>query len=157
MPNSLLYRPEVAVIGADAELHEAAKLMRDHHVGSVVVIESASTGTLHPIGLLTDRDIVVEVIAEGIDPKKIKVRDIMSHDPITAQHNATLEELINLMRNAQVRRLPIVDERKQLVGFVSFDDLLEKVGTEISSLSQISHHQQKHEKQVRPARATPLT
>lgn len=157
MPNSRLYRSEVAVIPANAELHEAAKLMRDHHVGSVVVVEPSTAGALQPIGLLTDRDIVIEVIAEGIDPNKLKVRDIMSPNPVTAQHNASLDELIHLMRNAQVRRLPIVDERKQLVGFVSFDDLLEKVGTEISSLSEISQNQQRHEKLVRPTRATPLS
>ena len=156
MVNSHLYRTEVAVIAEDAEIKEAAKLMRDHHVGSVVVIRNSSSGALQPIGLLTDRDIVVGVIAEGIAPEKLKVKDIMSPDPITAKHTASLDDLITLMRNAQVRRLPIVDERRHLVGFVSFDDLLEHVGMEISSLSQISHNQQKHEKEVRPPRARAL-
>jgi CBS domain-containing protein len=145
------------VISANAAVEEAAKLMRDYHVGSVVVVESATGGALSPIGLLTDRDIVVEVIAEGVDVKKVSVRDIMSPNPVTARHTASLDELVKTMREAQVRRMPIVDDKNHLVGFVSFDDLLERVGLELSTLSQLSKNQQKLEKEIRPRRAVRLT
>lgn len=157
MANSCLYRSEVAVIPANAAVEEAAKLMRDYHVGSVVVVESATGGALSPVGLLTDRDIVIEVIAEGVDVKKVSVRDIMSPNPVTARHTASLDELVKTMREAQVRRIPIVDDKNHLVGFVSFDDLLERVGLELSTLSQLSKQQQKLEKEIRPTRAVRLT
>jgi len=152
-----LYRTEVAVISAASSIEEAAKLMRDHHVGSVVVVESTQNGSLSPTGLLTDRDIVVEVIAAGVDVKKLSVKDIMSPQPITAKHTATLDDLVTTMQKYRVRRLPIVDDKNQLVGFVSFDDLLERVGQEISSLSLLSQGQQAMEKELRPARAMGLT
>ena len=157
MAPSPLYRTEVAVISSEASLTEAARLMRDQHVGSVVVVKSTHNGSLSPIGLLTDRDIVVEVIAAGVDTQKLTVRDIMSPDPVTAKHTATLDDLVNQMQRYRVRRLPIVDEKNQLVGFVSFDDLLERVGQEISSLSQLSQGQQALEKELRPARALSLS
>lgn len=157
MGNSNLYRSEVAVISANAAVEEAAKLMRDHHVGSVVVVEASTGGALCPIGLLTDRDIVVEVVAEGVDVRKVSVKDIMSPNPVTARHTASLDELVKTMRESRVRRIPIVDEKNHLVGFVSFDDLLERVGMEISSLSELSQNQQKYEKEIRPARAIRLT
>jgi CBS domain-containing protein len=157
MANSCLYRSEVAVISANAAVEEAAKLMRDYHVGSVVVVESATGGALSPIGLLTDRDIVVEVIAEGVDVKKVSVRDIMSPNPVTARHTASLDELVKTMREAHVRRMPIVDDKNHLVGFVSFDDLLERVGLDLSTLSQLSKNQQKLEKEIRPRRVVRLT
>lgn len=153
MPNSSLYRNEVAVISAHASVEEAARLMRDHHVGSVVVVDSIEEGKIYPIGLVTDRDIVVEIVAEGIDLKKLSVKDIMTPNPVTAKHTSSLQDLIARMKEAKVRRLPIVDDRKHLVGFVSFDDLLEKVGLEISSLSQLSQTQQEYERETRPSRA----
>lgn len=153
MPNSTLYRREVAVISANASIEEAARLMRDHHVGSVVVVDSIEEGKLSPIGLITDRDIVVEIVAEGIELKKLSVKDIMTANPVTAKHTSSLHDLITRMKEAKVRRLPIVDDRRHLVGFVSFDDLLEKVGSEISSLSQLSQTQQEYERESRPSRA----
>lgn len=155
--NVNIYRSEVAVISANAAIEEAAKLMRDYHVGSVVVVESATDGSIRPIGLLTDRDIVVEVIAEGVNVSKVSVKDIMSPNPITAHHSASLDEIVKIMRESQVRRIPIVDDRNNLVGFVSFDDLLERVGQEIASLSELSRNQLKVEKEIRPARAVRLT
>jgi CBS domain-containing protein len=152
--HSKLYRTEVAVISASSPIAEAAKLMRDYRVGSIVVIQLNSDGSFSPIGLLTDRDIVTELVAEEIDLKTVLVADIMSPDPITVRHTAQLDEMVKIMRQYNVRRLPVVDERRHLVGFVSFDDLLERVGFELSSLSQISQGQNKFEKELRPPRFT---
>lgn len=81
----------------------------------------------------------------------------MSPNPVTARHTASLDELVKTMREAQVRRMPIVDDKNHLVGFVSFDDLLERVGLELSTLSQLSKNQQKLEKEIRPRREVRLT
>lgn len=152
MPTSSLYHTHVAVISKDASIEEAAKVMRDHHVGSVVVVESSSKGGLEPVGLLTDRDIVIELISQGISPAEVSVKDIMSPSPVTAPHTASLHEVIQIMKKAKVRRLPIVDAKNLLVGFVSFDDLIENLGKEMASLSQITYSQQQLERNARPPR-----
>jgi CBS-domain-containing membrane protein len=77
----------------------------------------------------------------------------MTPNPVTAKHNSSLDDLISIMQEAKVRRLPIIDDRNHLVGFVSFDDLLEKARLEISSLSQLSQNQQEYERETRPTRA----
>jgi len=152
MPSRLIYHTDVAVISQDASIEEAAKMMRDHHVGSVVVVESSAQGGLAPVGLLTDRDIVVELISQGISPDQVSVKDIMTAAPTTAPHTASLPEVIQIMSKANVRRLPIVDQKNLLVGFVSLDDLMERLGREMASLSQISTSQQQIEKTARPPR-----
>ena len=152
MPNSHLFHTQVAVISKDASIEEAAKVMRDHHVGSVVVVESSPKGGLEPVGLLTDRDIVIELISLGISPDEVSVKDIMTPSPVTASHTASLHEVIQIMQKSKVRRLPIVDAKNLLVGFVSFDDLIENLGKEMANLSQITHAQQQVEKNARPPR-----
>ncbi|NBX92543.1 MAG: CBS domain-containing protein [Proteobacteria bacterium] len=152
MPSLKLYRTEVAVITADSSIEEAAKLMRDFRVGSIVVIESTTDGSFFPVGLLTDRDIVVDVVAEGQESRKLLVAQIMSPHPITVNYSATLEEMLTLMKDFNVRRLPVVDDKRNLVGFVSFDDLLERVGAELSFLSQLSNGQNRLEKVITPVR-----
>lgn len=154
MSHSKLYKTEVAVISARSPIAEAAKLMRDYRVGSIVVIELNSDGSFSPVGLLTDRDMVTELIAEEVDIRSVTVADVMSPDPITVRHTAQLDEMVTIMRQYNVRRLPVVDERRHLVGFVSFDDLLERVGLELSSLSQIAHGQARFERESKPPRFT---
>lgn len=157
MTNSNLFRKEVAVISPTAPIEEAARLMRNYHVGSVVVVETSELGGLFPVGLLTDRDIVVELVADGVDIHKVSVKDIMSPKPITALHTASLDELVQLMQSHRIRRVPIVDDKNHLVGFVSLDDLFEKVGHELATLSQLYRYQQQLEREVRPARPIRLS
>jgi CBS domain-containing protein len=125
----------------------AAMLMRKHHVGDLVVVEAE--GERVPVGILTDRDIVVSVIALGLDPASLQVGDIMSDDLLTTSENDDVYETIERMRYRGIRRVPVVNSAGGLIGIVSADDLLEFLAEEMGELSRISSHQQSHEKRAR--------
>jgi CBS domain-containing protein len=125
----------------------AAMLMRKHHVGDLVVIEP--NGERVPVGIVTDRDIVVSVIALGLDPASLLVGDIMSDDLLTTSENDDVYETIERMRYRGIRRVPVVNSAGGLTGIVSADDLLEFLAEEMGELSRISSHQQSHEKRAR--------
>ena len=125
----------------------AAMLMRKHHVGDLVVVEP--NGERVPVGIVTDRDIVVSVIALGLDPASLLVGDIMSDDLLTTSENDDVYETIERMRYRGIRRVPVVNSAGGLTGIVSADDLLEFLAEEMGELSRISSHQQSHEKRAR--------
>lgn len=132
----------------DETVQEAALLMRKSHVGDLIVVDQPE-GERIPIGILTDRDIVVSVIALGLDPASLLVGDIMSDDLLTASEGDDVYETIERMRFRGIRRVPVVNPGGGLIGIVSVDDLLEFLAEEMSELSRISSHQQAHEKRAR--------
>jgi CBS domain-containing protein len=123
----------------------AARLMRHHHVGTLVVVEEMNGGRRVPVGIVTDRDVVVEVMATGLDPNAITVGDIMVQDIATARESEGVLETMQIMRYKGVRRLPIVDKDGQLVGIVSFDDLVELLAEEFSELAKVVAREQARE------------
>lgn len=125
----------------------AAMLMRKHHVGDLVVVEP--NGERVPVGIVTDRDIVVSVIALGLDPASLLVGDIMTDDLLTTSENDDVYETIERMRYRGIRRVPVVNKAGGLTGIVSADDLLEFLAEEMGELSRISSHQQAHEKRAK--------
>ena len=127
----------------------AAELMRRHHVGSLVIVEQLNGGKRLPIGIVTDRDIVVEVTALDLDPRTITVGDIMGDALVTAREREGLLETMEIMRYKGVRRLPIVGEDGQLIGIVTIDDLLEVLAEQLTELSRIVSHGQAHEASAR--------
>lgn len=132
----------------DETVQGAALLMRKYHVGDVVVVDQIEGGKT-PVGIVTDRDIVVGVIALGLDPASLLVGDIMSDDLLTASQEDDVYETIERMRFRGIRRVPVVDHGGDLTGIVSVDDLLEFLAEEMGELSRISTHQQAHEKRAR--------
>ena len=132
----------------DETVQGAALLMRKYHVGDVVVIDEPD-GAKTPVGIVTDRDIVVGVIALGLDPASLLVGDIMSDDLLTAAEEDDVYETIERMRMRGIRRVPVVNSGGGLSGIVSVDDLLEFLAEEMSELSRISSYQQAHEKRAR--------
>ncbi len=133
---------------SDETVQGAALLMRKHHVGDVVVVEQGS-GLRVPVGIITDRDIVVSVIALGLDPASLLVSDVMSDELLTAKEDDDVNETIDRMRYRGIRRVPVVDADGQLAGIISVDDVLEFLAEEMGELSRISAHQQAHEKRAR--------
>ena len=107
------------------EVSRAAQLMRDKHVGYVVVVELDPLA--RPVGVLTDRDIVVGVVARQVDRKVVCVGDIMTVDPITTLESDSVEDALQKMRVFGVRRLPVVNDRRELVGILAMDDLLQVI------------------------------
>ena len=128
---------------------DAAKLMREHHVGSLVVVEDINGSKRAPVGIVTDRDAVVEVMATGLDPNTITVGDIMVQDLVTARESEGVLETMQIMRYKGVRRLPIVGKSGELIGIVSIDDLLEVLAEELSELAKIIAREQARETSTR--------
>ena len=132
----------------DETVQGAAMLMRHHHVGDLVVVDADKGGSV-PIGILTDRDIVLAVIAPGLDPASLLAGDIMSDDLLTAGASDDVYATIEHMRLRGIRRVPVVDAEGNLAGIVSADDLLEFLAEEMSELSRIGSWQQSHERRMR--------
>lgn len=114
-------------------LSDAAKLMREHHVGSLVVVKEGDPGRI-PIGIITDRDIVVEVVAEGLDHKALTVGEIMGHELVTAGEQDNVLDILQVMRRRGIRRVPVVAASGSLAGIVTIDDVLEIVAEELDDV-----------------------
>lgn len=132
----------------DETVQGAALLMRKNHVGDLVVIDQPD-GERVPVGIVTDRDIVVSVIALGLDPSSLLVGDIMTEDLLTCREADDVYETIERMRLRAIRRVPVVNSLGGLTGIVSADDLLEFLAEEMSELARIGPHQQSQEKRAR--------
>ena len=131
-----------------ASIPEIARLMRKHHVGDVVVVRHESDRRI-PVGIITDRDIVVETIAEQVDMDLVTAGDIMSTPLITVHENESFAESLRLMRHHKIRRLPIVDEQGVLYGIVSAGDIAHLLAAELSMLTTTMTEQPLAESQVR--------
>jgi len=139
---------DVVVIEREATIQEAARLMRQYHVGDLVVTRERE-GVRVPVGIVTDRDIVVEVLGEGVDIDSVSVSDIMSDNLLTAHESDNLWECLQRMRNAGVRRLPVVDERGALQGIVTADDLVELLSDGLAQVVKMAAREQAFERVVR--------
>jgi len=134
---------------ADAPVAEVAALMRRHHVGDVVVVASQQEGVRVPIGIITDRDILVETIALDIEAKLFTASDLMTTPVTTVQEDASLTEALGVMRGKQVRRLPVVNRAGQLFGIITVDDVLSVVASELSMIAGIVVEQPLREGRLR--------
>lgn len=139
----------VVVIGREATLADAATLMRDYHVGDLVVIEERG-GARIPVGIVTDRDLVVEVIAKRVSLDKLTVGDIMSFELNTAREQDSLFDTLKRMRAKGVRRMPVTDAQGALAGILSAEDVLALLAEEMGDLARISAREQAHERERRP-------
>ena len=124
---------DVVVVEKTESVREAINLMRKNHVGDVVVVEMRENASI-PLGILTDRDIVVEILAEDVDLAAINVGDVMSYQLVTINEDTKLLDAIKQMRNKGVRRLPVVNEQGELQGILSVDDLLELIVEQLSDI-----------------------
>lgn len=140
---------EVIVIQRDEPVVEAAKLMRQYHVGAVIVIDKPNGASI-PVGIVTDRDLVVEVLATELDEKVITVGDIMTPELFTVKESTATHDAIDFMRRKTIRRLPIVDDAGELVGILTLDDVLEIVSEELLDLAKLVRYEQKKETRHRP-------
>lgn len=141
---------EVVVIDRDSTVMTAAKLMRTQHVGTLVVVEKSShRGKVKPVGILTDRDIVIEVIAEEVDLNAITVGDVMSYELVTAKETDGIWDILQRMRVKGIRRIPVVNEAGELEGILAVDDLLELLAEEITDLSRLIKREHQYEQELR--------
>jgi CBS domain-containing protein len=126
----------VATVRSSDEVTTAAQLMRERHVGYLVVIEPDAIGAAPvPVGVLTDRDIVVGVVARRVDPAALTVGDIMTAKPVTVAEYDSLEKAAQEMRRIGVRRMPVTGKLGELRGVLSLDDMLDAASGELRDLA----------------------
>lgn len=149
MPIGELCNKDVVAVRPDDSALQAAKMMREYHVGDVLVVETRN-GNQVPVGIVTDRDLIMEIIAPELDPNVITVGDIMVLDFATVKEDAGVFETIQHMRNKTVRRLPVVDDDGALVGIITLDDLLVLLADELNALARLITREPQKEAIKRP-------
>ncbi len=141
---------EVVFAQRDTPLVEAAQLMRQHHVGSLVVVAADPPASLMPVGMLTDRDIVVAAVAKEVDPHTLRVGDVMSADASLVREQDSIPDALRAMREKGVRRLPVVNAGGGLVGIITIDDVLELVAEEMDGFVRTLRRERAREARARP-------
>ena len=135
---------EVVFANRTTSISEAAQLMRQYHVGNLVVVDEIN-GQRIPVGIVTDRDIVIEIIAQDLDINDFSVGDIMGPHLISVQQTAGVFDTIRLMRTKGIRRIPIVNHEGGLEGIVSADDILDLLAEEMTELAKVPSREQERE------------
>lgn len=139
---------EVVYIDQQASIAEAARLMRHHHVGDLVVTASRD-GRVVPTAMLTDRDIVIELLAEGVEPEAVVVKDIMSQQLVTAGEQEDVYEVVQKMCVKGIRRLPVVNSEDELIGIFTVDDCLGLLAEQLNNVVQLISREQANERERR--------
>ena len=139
---------EVVVVHKGENALEAAKLMRQYHVGDVVVVEDKDDRKV-PAGILTDRDIVIELVAEQVDPESVLVEDVMSDQLLAINESDELLETMEKMRDRGVRRAPVVGKNGELVGILTLDDVLDILAEALKDLVLLTGREQRRERETR--------
>lgn len=132
MPIKDLARGEVVTTSADAPVAELASIMKDEDVGSVVITEGDE-----PAGIVTDRDLTMRVLADGIDPSESTAGDVMSETLHTVEEGAGFYEVAERMSEHAIRRLPVCDADGALVGIITADDMTELLADELQQLAAV--------------------
>ena len=140
---------EVIVTGRDTSVLEAARLMREHHVGSIVVCDPLNGDGRLPVGIVTDRDVVVEVVAPELRADTITVGDIMGARLVTVPEHERVGQALEIMRARGVRRLPVVGADGRLTGIVAVDDLLELFADALGDVAKVVSREQAREAATR--------
>jgi CBS domain-containing protein len=125
-----------------------AKLMRDEHVGFLVVVQDGDPNR-KPLGVITDRDLVLQVCAQDVDLHGITAADVMSRDPLVASEGDDLNDLMQGMRIAGFRRVPVVNASGALTGIIAIDDAIEVVAALLCDICGSIRNEQRQERRLR--------
>jgi CBS domain-containing protein len=125
-----------------------SQIMREAHVGGVVVVDQPN-GEKIAVGIVTDRDLVIEVMAKERDPALVTAKDLMGKELVTVGEANDVYETAELMRDRGVRRTPVVDDQGGLVGIVTLDDLLRIIGEQLALLARVIARERFQERQSR--------
>lgn len=139
---------DVVTVTPQTTLTECAQVMRNQHVGSVVVLDDKGRRD-KPSGILTDRDIVIEAVAMGLDADTLTAGDVMSQPLVTAREDDDILDALARMREAGVRRLPVLDAAGNLTGLVAIDNLLEALAEQVDSVVRVLKAEQTKETATR--------
>ena len=138
----------VATAPRDMTAVAAAQLMRKRHVGDVIVTDTIK-GKPVPAGVITDRDIVISVVAPHLDPAVFTVGDMLLRPAITCRETDDVASCLESMRANAIRRMPVVDKKGSLVGVISADDLVRFLAGEFASVAKLIAREQAVERKTR--------
>ena len=124
----------VITVDREIDIVAAATVMRDNHIGYLIVTDASADGS-SPLGVLTDRDIVVKVTAKDVDPHTLTVGDVMTPEPLTAAEDDGISETLHRMRQLGVRRVPVVGARGQVTGVLSIDDVVDHLVNQLGDVA----------------------
>ncbi|MEN8141250.1 MAG: CBS domain-containing protein [Thermodesulfobacteriota bacterium] len=139
---------KVVVAGKGAAIVEVARLMRQYHVGDVVIVERGQDQAV-PLGIITDRDIVVGLVASETDLGAVTVADVMSFELVTVGEADMAWDALAKMRRKGVRRLLVVNDQGGLEGILTGDDMLEVLAEEVAMLAKVAGRAQRREEEAR--------
>lgn len=138
-------RRDVAIAGKNDSIVRAAQIMRENHVGDVIVVDVAK-GLRSPIGILTDRDIVIGAVAKDERLQNLTIGDVMSKELLLASEEDELIFTLKRMRAKGVRRIPVTDSNENLVGILSIDDVLDSITNQLMDIEQLIAKEQSIER-----------
>jgi CBS domain-containing protein len=142
-----VHTPAIAL--ASETITACAKRMHAEHVGCLIVVEK-NDGSQFPIGMLTDRDITIEVVAFGLDPQALTAGDVMSEKPAVVEEDDDLLDVLARMRERGARRLPVTRPDGALAGVIALDNVLEALGEQLDGMIGVLKAQQTRELRTRP-------
>jgi CBS domain-containing protein len=137
----------VITVDRGIDIAKAAGVMRDNSIGYLVVTDRAGDGV--PVGVLTDRDIVIKVLAKDVDPHSLTVGDVMTPDPLVAADDDGISQTLRRMRGLGVRRVPVVGARGYVSGVLSIDDVVDHVVGQLADVSGSIRNEQRFERNLR--------
>lgn len=132
-------RRDVDTVSYGESALDVARRMRDRQVGSVIVVDDG-----RPVGIVTDRDLVMRVLAEGRDPRTTRVSEVMTPSPTTIVEDATLETATSYMRHGRFRRLPVVGGDGRVAGVIALDDVIALVAAELADVGPLLGREAPH-------------
>jgi CBS domain-containing protein len=148
MPVGEICVREVVVAPRETTIQDAAHLMRHHHVGNLLIVDRPN-GDGVPVGIVTDRDITISVVAPKLDPSVFTLGDLVTEKLAVVPEDQGVFETIQQMRLKGIRRMPVVSKEGKLVGIVSVDDLIHLLAEEMNELSKLIAHEQAREAQLK--------
>ncbi len=140
---------QVVISSPESDIVSVAKLMRKHHVGDVIIVRGQEGEARVPLGIITDRDLVIELLAQEVALDSVTVGDAMSYELVTCQESDSIGDALEMMLSRSIRRLVVVNDEKSLVGILTVDDLLEILAEEITTLTKVALGQQARERRYK--------
>lgn len=136
----------VICINGSASLIEAAKLMFENHIGDLVVLDERDDEVSYPIGMITDRDIVINTLGQGLNPENFTVADVMTRSMTTCNINDDVFKMATVMKDKGVSRLPLVDDNGEVQSIITAKNLLQNLASCLNQLTHLSDNQQANER-----------
>ena len=140
---------KVLTVEPEVSITEVASMMREYHVGTLVVVEREG-GLSRPVGIVTDRDLVIEVIAQEVPSDALVVKDVMNKDLVHVTEQETLLNTIELMQSRGVRRIVVLDDNGNLQGLITADDAIELIAEAMNNLCNIVRREISNEQSIHP-------